>query len=78
MIKRLTELRRKQGRGTEPFQIHAGESTLTKVDAFNELADIGVTHGVGAVWNAYDPPDSLQELLDAVKRFGDEVITRFR
>lgn len=78
MIGRLSELRRQHGRETEPFQIHAGEPTATNVDAFRELADIGVTHGVSAAWNPYEPPDSLQAKLDAVQRFGDEVIAKYR
>lgn len=78
MIGRLGQLRREYGRDTEPFQIHAGDPTLSTVDAFKQVEDIGVTHGVGAVWNPYGTPPSLQEKLDAVKRFGDEVIAKYR
>jgi probable F420-dependent oxidoreductase len=78
MIGELNRLRREYGRDQEDFQIHAGEPSLTTVSAFKEVEDLGVTHGVASLWNVYSPPDSLQEKVDALKRFGDEVIAKYR
>jgi probable F420-dependent oxidoreductase len=78
MIRRLGELRREHRRDKEPFQIHAGEPGLTNVDGFRQVEELGITHGVASVWNVYDPPSALQEKVDAVKRFGDQVIAKYR
>jgi probable F420-dependent oxidoreductase len=78
MIGELGALRREYGRDKEEFQIHAGDPTLASVAAFKEVEDIGVTHGVASVWNVYAPPTSLEEKVDAVKRFGDAVIGKYR
>lgn len=78
MIGELHALRREYGREQEPFQIHAGDPTLATVAAFKEVEDIGVTHGVASVWNVYAPPTSLQEKVDAIKRFADGVIAKYR
>ena len=78
MIGELNHLRREYGRDKEPYQIHAGDPTLTTVAGFKEVEDFGVTHGVASVWNVYAPPASLQEKLDAIKRFGNEVIAKYR
>ncbi len=78
MINELASLRREYGRDKEPFQVHAGDPTLTTVAGFKEVEDLGVTHGVASVWNVYSPPASLQEKLDAIKRFGDQVIGKYR
>ena len=78
MIGELVRLRRDYGRDKEPFQIHAGDPSLATVSAFKEVEDLGVSHGVASVWNVYSPPASLQEKLDAVKRFGDQVIGKYR
>ena len=78
MIDELASLRREYGRDKEPYQIHAGDPTLTTAAGFKEVEDLGVTHGVASVWNVYSPPESLQEKLDAIKRFGDQVIGKYR
>ncbi len=78
MIGELGSLRREYGRDEQDFQIHAGDPTLATVSAFKEVEDIGVTHGVASVWNVYAPPSSLQEKVDAIKRFGDQVIGKYR
>lgn len=78
MIGRLNDLRREYGTAGRPFQIHAGDPTLNTADAYKELAALGVTHGVGAVWDAYAPPATLEEKIAAVRRFGDSVIAKVR
>jgi len=78
MIGELEALRRQYGREREPYQIHAGDPTLSTVSAFKEVEDLGVTHGVASVWNVYEPPSALQPKLDAIKRFGDQVIGKYR
>jgi len=78
MLKRVTELRREHGPQSTPFQLHAGAADLDSVDAFRRLEDMGVTHGVASVWNVYETPPTLEGKLDAVRRFGGEVIAKYR
>ena len=78
MIGELGRLRREYGRDKEPYQIHAGDPTLSTVDAFKQVEDVGVTHGVASVWNVYAPPSALGEKTDAIKRFADQVIGKYR
>jgi probable F420-dependent oxidoreductase len=78
MIGELGRLRREYGRDKEPYQIHAGDPTLSTVDAFKQVEDVGVTHGVASVWNVYAPPSALGEKTDAIKRFADQVISKYR
>ena len=78
LLRRLGELRREYGTDRRPYQIHAGAPDLNKVDAFRRLEDMGATHGVASVWNVYDTPTKLEDKLAAVRRFGDDVIARYR
>jgi hypothetical protein len=51
---------------------------LTKVDDVKRLRDLGVTHAPVIPWlvHGFNPP--LDQKLDAVKRFGDEVIAKIK
>lgn len=82
-VETLTALRREYGREGDDFQIHARESDFRTggqgsldLDHFRRLEDIGVTdYGVVLL-----PPSqhALADKLDAIKRFGDDVIAKLR
>lgn len=78
LLARLAALRREHGTDRKPFQIHASAPGLDRADAFRRLEDLGVTHGVASAWNVYETPPELERKLDAVRRFGDRVIARYR
>jgi probable F420-dependent oxidoreductase len=78
MLKQLGELRREYGTQSKPYQIHAGAPDLNHVDTFRRLEEMGVTHGVASAWNVYETPPTLEAKLDAVRRFGGEVIAQYR
>jgi hypothetical protein len=78
MVDRIQALRREYGTDRKPFQLHAGAPGLDRVEGFRRLEDMGVTHGVASVWNVYETPPTLEGKLEAVRRFGGEVIARYR
>ena len=77
MVRELNDLRREHGTiGRQDFEIHGMDVGATKVADFHRLRDIGVTDALTVPWSM-DPNTSIEAQLDAVKRFGDEVIARF-
>ena len=73
----VNDLRKKYGREKEPFIVQAGMPAFT-IDEMKRLEEKGVTHlGVG-YRNPYEPDTmKLQDKIDWVKRFGDEVIAKY-
>ena len=69
--------RRECGRENEPFEVCVGMPAYS-MDDMHRLEDRGVTSlGVG-YRNPYEPDTmSLQDKIDWVKRFGDEVIAKY-
>src|SRR4051794_29341556 len=79
MIDRINELRREYGRDHLPFAIYATAAESFTVDGIKRLEDLGVTHTAGGFgrFNPYGletDPESLQEKIDNLNRYGDEVI----
>ncbi len=73
----IDALRREYGRDREPFRVFAGLASVHTRDDILRVQDLGVTDlGVG-YRNPYEPDTlSLQQKLDWVRRFGDEVIAK--
>lgn len=73
----VNDYRKKYGREKEDFKVFAGMPTFG-VDDMKRLEEKGVTHlGVG-YRNPYEPDTmQLQDKIDWVKRFGDEVIAKY-
>lgn len=69
--------RKEYGRENEPFMVQAGMAAFT-IDDMKRLEDKGVTTlGVG-YRNPYEPDTmKLQDKVDWVRRFGDDVIAKF-
>ena len=76
MIETINRLRAEYGNQDKPFEIHAGVMDYNDTDAMRRMVDIGATHIFTAPWDVYNPLASLQDKLDAVKRFGDNVIAK--
>ena len=77
LLKRLTDLRVEFGRENEPFEVHAISMDAYSVDGAKRLEDVGVTDViVGFRWPYHTGPDTqpLQEKLDLLRRFADDVI----
>jgi probable F420-dependent oxidoreductase len=82
-ITRIQELRRECGRDTEPFDIYATSFDSFSPDGIKRLEDLGVTHTSGGFgrFNPYGveaDPETLQEKIDNVRRYADDVIAKVR
>lgn len=80
LVERLAVIngfRKEYGRESEPFVVTVGmpaEST----DDMHRLEDLGVTNLAVGYRDAYEPDTmALQDKIDWVKRFGDEIIAKY-
>ena len=82
-IARIHELRREYGRDQEPFDIYATSFDSFSPDGIKRLEDLGVTHTSGGFgrFNPYGEeadPETLQEKIDNLRRYADDVIAKVR
>lgn len=79
LIGKLNALRKEYGTDGKPFEIVGACTDAYDVDGYRRLEDMGVTSLTTVPWVLYGgDPNSLQEKKDALTRFGDEVISKFR
>jgi probable F420-dependent oxidoreductase len=77
MLARLGELRRRYGREREPFEVHVIALDAYSVDGVRRLEDLGVTDAIVGFRKAYEADViPLQQKLDALRRFADDVIAK--
>jgi probable F420-dependent oxidoreductase len=80
-IDRLRELRRELGREDTPFEVHAPSIEGFSADGIKRLEERGVTDVIAGFRDPYVAgPDTqpLQEKLDALRWYADEVIAKVR
>ena len=76
LIRELNALRDQHGtRDKDRFEIHGMDVAAKTVDDFRQLAEIGVTDACLVPWTM-DPSATLETQLDAIRRFGDDVIAK--
>ena len=76
-IDELVRLRKEHGREGEPFEVNALCVDVFEVDGYRALEDAGVTELQAVPWYYYGgDPNALTTQIDALHRFGDEVIAR--
>jgi probable F420-dependent oxidoreductase len=76
-LARLAELRREYGREDEPFEIHVISLDGFTVDGARRLEERGITDCIVGFRNAYEKDTMpLQQKLDAIRAFGDNVIAK--
>ena len=80
---RLHQLRREYGREREPFDIYATSVDSFSADGIKRLEDLGVTHTAGGFgrfnpYGAEADPETLQEKIDNLNRYADDVIAKVR
>jgi probable F420-dependent oxidoreductase len=79
MLARLSALRVEYGRSNLPFEIHATTEDSFSPDGVRRLEEMGVTH-TGGGFGRFNPygieadPESLQEKIDNLRRYSDQVI----
>ncbi len=77
LIEQLNALRDQFGTRSNPdYEIHGLDQAASTVDDFRRLQEIGVTDACAAPWSM-DPTATLETQLDAIRRFGDQVIAKF-
>jgi probable F420-dependent oxidoreductase len=77
IIIELRRLRADSARAERPLQVLAACADAFDVDGYKRIGDIGVTQTMTMPWYIYGGGESLEGKCDAIKRFGDDVITRF-
>jgi hypothetical protein len=79
LLGKLNALRREYGTDSKPFETVVACTDAFDVDGYRRLADLGATTMTTAPWVLYGAdPNSLEEKKDSLKRFADEVISKFR
>jgi alkanesulfonate monooxygenase SsuD/methylene tetrahydromethanopterin reductase-like flavin-dependent oxidoreductase (luciferase family) len=77
MIKRIHAMRRDCGRDKEPFEVHVISILGYSLDGIRKLEDMGVTDVIVGFRDAYNGPDQpLQEKIEALRRYADDVIAK--
>ena len=77
LITDLNTLRDQHGtRSNAAYQIHGFDVAAKTVADFKRMAEIGVTDACVLPWDMMTPLNTAQQ-IDAIKRFGDEVIARY-
>jgi len=76
-IERLRKYRADSPRAEDPLSILVSCTDAFDLDAYRKLEEIGVTHLLTLPWIFYDAhPDSLEEKIEGLARFGEDVIER--
>ncbi len=79
IVERIRAYRAEYGRADESLQIVAACSDTFDVDGFRRLEDAGVTHLQTMPWFLYGgSSDSLQDKIDGLRRFADQIIAKLR
>lgn len=80
-LDRLATLRAEYGRDQVPFEIHATTEDSFSPAGIRRLEDMGVTH-TGGGFGRFNPyglepdPESLQEKVDNLRRYAEEVMSK--
>jgi alkanesulfonate monooxygenase SsuD/methylene tetrahydromethanopterin reductase-like flavin-dependent oxidoreductase (luciferase family) len=80
-VQQIARMRDEHGRSHLPFSVYAASVDGFTPDGVKRLADLGVTHvtgGMGA-FNPYgleEDTEPLQDKIDALHRYADDVITK--
>jgi probable F420-dependent oxidoreductase len=82
-VARIAETRRELGREDTGFELYATTSESFSADGVRRLEDLGVTHTSGGFgrFNPYGidaDPETLQEKIDNLNRYADDVIAEVR
>ena len=77
-VDRIKAWRKECGRDHLPFDIMATPSDAWNVEGYKRLADAGVTHILTMPWPFYHgETDELDKKIDSVKRYADDIISRY-
>jgi len=76
-IEKVRGFRAEQGRPGEPFDVMASASDAFELNGYRRLEELGVTHIMTMPWMLYGgPTEDLQQKIDGIRRYADEVIAK--
>jgi probable F420-dependent oxidoreductase len=75
-VARLARERAAHGRSSLPFAVLAAANDAFTLDGYRRLEDAGVTHLLTMPWFFYGGESTLAAKLEALARFGDDVIAK--
>ena len=81
LLSKLSRFRQEAGTGDKPFEVHVISMDAYTVDGIRKLEERGVTDViVGFRWPYVAGPDKqpLQEKIDALRQYADNVIAKVR
>jgi probable F420-dependent oxidoreductase len=79
LLGKLNGFRKEYGTDTKPFENVVACTDVFDVDGYRRIEELGGTTLTTAPWVLYGAdPNSLEEKKDALKRFADDVISKFR
>lgn len=79
LLGRIATLRKEYGTDGKPFEAVVASTDAFDVDGYRRLEDLGATTLTTVPWMMYGgDPNSLEQKKDGLKRFADEVISKFR
>ena len=79
IVAKIRAYRDEYGRADAPLEIVAACSDAFDADGFRRLEDVGVTHVQTMPWLMYgDSTDALDDKIDGIRRFANDVIDKLR
>jgi len=84
-LAKIRELQDACGRGGRPLSIYASCPDAYDIDGYHRMEDVGITHLTTVPWLFYGDsvryenlltPPPVDEMIDGIKRFADEVIAK--
>jgi alkanesulfonate monooxygenase SsuD/methylene tetrahydromethanopterin reductase-like flavin-dependent oxidoreductase (luciferase family) len=78
LVTQIKRYRSEIGSSSRAYEIHVHDTDLVDVATARRTADLGATDAQVMPWMRQNPNANLQEKIDSIKRFGDEVIAKFR
>ncbi len=77
-IDRIKSWRRDYGREAAPFDVMATPSDAWDADGYRRLEDAGVTHILTMPWPFYHgDSEKLEHKVDGIRRYADDIISKF-
>ena len=77
LLAKLARFRTEAGRENQPFEVHVISMDAYTLEGVKRLEEQGVTDCVVGFRNAYEPDrTTLQQKLDALRGFGENVIAK--
>jgi alkanesulfonate monooxygenase SsuD/methylene tetrahydromethanopterin reductase-like flavin-dependent oxidoreductase (luciferase family) len=78
LVAKVQQYRREEGTASRPFEIHGFDIDIVDAATARRSEDLGVTDAQVLPWLQLGWNPTLSQKIDAIKRFGNEIIAKFR